>query len=480
MTKYTTVIGLEVHAEVKTKSKAFCTCSTSFGAAPNTNVCPGCLGMPGTLPVLNKQVVELAIRAGLACNCEIQHYNRFDRKSYFYPDLSKNYQTSEFEHPICKGGYIDIHVGDEPKRIRMNRMHMEEDAGKLVHSGASIKTSDFSAVDYNRAGVALIEIVSEADMRSSAEARAYLEKLKAILEYTDVCECKMQEGRLRCDANISIMPEGATEFGTRVEIKNLNSFRALERAIDYEVVRQREVIEDGGHIIQETRTWDDAKSMTLSMRNKEEAEDYRYYTDGDLAPIDLDDAWIERVREELPELPAARQARIMETYGLPEYDAENIVATKAMAEYFDAAVAVTDDAKGVANWLLGEVSAYLNNEGLEIDKFPVTPAHLGELVALIKKGVLSSKLAKKVFAEMVKEDKAPSVLVKELGLEQVSDTGAIEALVDETLAENPQSIEDFKAGKDRALGFLVGQIMKKSRGKANPGMVNEMLLAKMK
>lgn len=480
MTNYITVIGLEVHAELKTKSKAFCSCSTAFGAEPNTHVCPVCLGMPGALPVLNKQVVEFAIRAGLACDCEIQKFNKFDRKNYFYPDLSKNYQISQFDKPICLGGHIDIAVGDEHKRIGITRMHMEEDAGKLVHSGATIKTSDSSAVDYNRAGVPLIEIVSEPDMRSASEARAYMEKLKAILEYTDVCDCKMQEGSLRCDANISVMPEGAKEFGTRAEIKNLNSFRALERAVEYEVERQIELIEDGGHVVQETRTWDDAQGMTFSMRSKEEAHDYRYFPEPDLVPVEIDDAWIERVRGELPELPTQRQARLMQDYNLPEYDASQIVDTKEMADYFDAAIKTTDDAKGVANWLLGDVSAYLNNENIEIAQFHVAPAHLGELVALIKKGTLSSKLAKKVFAEMVKSDKAPSVLVKELGLEQVSDTGAIEKLVDETLAENSQSIADFKAGKDRALGFMVGQIMKKSRGKANPAMVNEMLLKKLK
>ena len=335
MTKYITVIGLEVHAELKTKTKAFCSCSTAFGSLPNTHVCPVCLGMPGALPVLNKQVVDFAIKAGLALNCDIQKYNKFDRKNYFYPDLSKNYQISQFDKPICLGGHIDIVVDGEHKRIGVTRIHMEEDAGKLNHSGATISTSDSSAVDYNRAGVPLIEIVSEPDMRSAAEARAYMENLKAILEYTDVCDCKMQEGSLRCDANISIMPEGAKEFGTRAEIKNLNSFRALERAINYEVERQKEVLEDGGHVVQETRTWDEANGVTLSMRSKEEAHDYRYFPEPDLVPVQLDDAWIERIRETLPELPAQRQARLMSEHGLPEYDASQIVSTKAMAEYFD-------------------------------------------------------------------------------------------------------------------------------------------------
>lgn len=477
--KYTTVIGLEVHAELKTKSKAFCSCSTAFGAEPNTHVCPVCLGMPGALPVLNKQVVEFAIRAGLALNCEIQKFNKFDRKNYFYPDLAKNYQISQWDEPICLRGHIDINVDGVEKRIGVTRIHMEEDAGKLVHSGATITTSDSSAVDYNRAGVPLIEIVSEPDMRSAKEARAYMENLKAILEYTDVCDCKMQEGSLRCDANISIMPEGAKEFGTRAEIKNLNSFRALERAIEYEVERQREILEDGGHVIQETRTWDDAKGITLGMRSKEEAFDYRYFPEPDLVPVEIDDAWINRVKAELPELPVQRQARLMEKFGLSDYDARLIVSTKAMAEYFDKAVANSKDAKLVANWLLGDVSAYLNNENKEIGDFQVTPENLGELTNLIKDGVLSSKLAKKVFAEMLKENKSPKQLVKDLGLEQVSDTGAIEKFVDEAIAENPQSVADFKAGKDRAIGFLVGQIMKKSHGKANPGMVQQLLKQKL-
>ncbi|MBQ7883376.1 MAG: Asp-tRNA(Asn)/Glu-tRNA(Gln) amidotransferase subunit GatB [Phascolarctobacterium sp.] len=479
MTKYITVIGLEVHAELKTKSKAFCSCSTEFGGAPNTHICPVCLGMPGALPVLNEQVVEFAIRAGLALNCDIKYFNKFDRKNYFYPDLSKNYQISQFDKPICLNGYIDVDVDGVEKRIGITRIHMEEDAGKLVHSGGNISTSDFSAVDYNRAGVPLIEIVSEPDMRSAEEARAYLENLKAILEYTDVCDCKMQEGSLRCDANISLMPEGATEFGTRAEVKNLNSFRALVRAIEYEVERQKEILENGGRVIQETRTWDDANGKTLSMRSKEEAHDYRYFSEPDLVPVELDDAWVERIRAELPELPAQRQARLIAELGLPKYDASIIVSNKAMAEYFDEAVKTTKDAKGIANWLLGDVSAYLNNEGITISEFKVAPAHLAELVNLTKEGVLSSKLAKKVFAEMLKGDKSPKILVRELGLEQVSDEGAIMKLVEEILAENPQSVADFKAGKERAIGFLVGQIMKKSKGKANPTMVQAMLKEKM-
>ena len=480
MKNYITVIGLEVHAELKTKTKAFCSCSTEFGAEPNTHVCPVCLGMPGALPVLNKRVVEFAIRAGLALNCDIQKFNKMDRKNYFYPDLAKNYQISQWDEPICLGGHIDIRVDGEKKRIGITRIHMEEDAGKLVHSGLTISTSDSSAVDYNRAGVPLIEIVSEPDMRSAAEARAYMEQLKAILEYTDVCDCKMQEGSLRCDANISVMPEGATEFGTRAEIKNLNSFRALERAIEYEVERQIEIVEDGGHVVQETRTWDDANGVTLSMRSKEEAHDYRYFPEPDLVPINLDQAWIDEIKATLPELPSARKERLL-AEDVPEDNADIIVASKKVADYFDEGTKATKNLKALSNWLIGDVAGYLNAEGIEIDdpEFKITPDHLGELVNLIDKGVLSSKLAKQVFAEMLKENEAPEALVKKLGLEQVSDAGELGKLVDEVIAANPQSIADFKAGKKAAAGFFVGQVMKLSKGKADPKAVGPMIARKL-
>ena len=428
--------------------------------------------MPGTLPVLNKQVVAYALSAGVALNCDITQYCKFDRKNYFYPDLPKAYQITQFDHPICTGGYITVTGG---KDIRINHIHIEEDAGKLVHDDYE----GISMADYNRCGVPLIEIVTEPDFRSIEEVQDFVEKLALRLKYAGVCDAKMEQGSMRVDVNISIMPVGSTEFGTRAEIKNLNSFRALERAINYEVERQKEVLEDGGHVVQETRTWDEANGVTLSMRSKEEAHDYRYFPEPDLVPVQLDDAWIERIRETLPELPAQRQARLMSEHGLPEYDASQIVSTKAMAEYFDEAVKTAKDSKAVSNWLLGDVSAYMNNEGITIADFKVTPAHLAELVNLIKDGVLSSKLAKKVFAEMLKEDEAPKALVKKLGLEQVSDEGAILKLVEETIAENPQSVADYKAGKDKAIGFLVGQIMKKSRGKANPGMVTKMLKEKM-
>ena len=457
---YVTVIGLEVHVELKTKSKAFCSCSTEFGGEPNTHVCPVCLGMPGALPTLNKQVVNYAIKAALALNCQLNYYSKFDRKNYYYPDLAKAYQISQFYKPICEHGYIDINVEGQKKRIGITRIHMEEDAGKLVHSGATISTSDSSDVDYNRAGVPLIEIVSEPDMRSAEEARAYLEQLRNIIEYTGVSDVKMQEGSLRCDANISIMPEGAKEFGTRAEIKNLNSFKALVRAIEYEVARQTEIVEDGGHVVQETRTWDDVNGVTLSMRSKEEAQDYRYFPEPDLVPVVLDDAWIERVRAELPELPQARQERLMQM-GVNEEAAGLVVSTREMAEYFDRGAKVTDDAQGLANWILGDISAWINNENKSIAEFPVSAEHIGGLVNLIKK------------------DEDPADIVKRLGLEQVSDTGAIEKIVDEVLAANPKSVADFKGGKKNAIGFLVGQVMRASKGKANPGMVNQLLQKKL-
>lgn len=425
-------------------------------------------------------MVEFALRFALAVNCDIQRYSKFDRKNYYYPDLAKAYQISQFYQPIALGGHLDVTVGGKTKRIGITRIHMEEDAGKLVHSGASISTSDFSAVDYNRAGVPLIEIVSEPDMRSAEEARAYMEKLRDYLQYTEVCDGKMEEGSMRCDANISIMPEGSKEFGTRAEIKNLNSFKALERAIAYEVERQKEILEDGGHVVQETRTWDDAQGMTFSMRSKEEAHDYRYFPEPDLAPIIIEKEWVEKARQELPELPDAKLQRFMKEKGLDEYSASLLVANKKMANYFDEASKETSDGKGVANWMLGDVSAYLNSNACGIEDFPISASHLGKMVELIQKGVLSSKTAKKVFAAMLKEDKDPAALVKELGLEQMNDAGALQAMVAEVIAANPKSVEDFKAGKDRAIGFLVGQIMKKTHGKANPGMVNQLIIKTIK
>ncbi len=478
--KYETVIGIETHVELKTNTKCFCSCSTDFGGEPNTRVCPICTGMPGTLPVLNKRVVDFAIKAGLALNCEIQRYNRFDRKNYFYPDLAKSYQVSQLFYPICLKGHVDIEVDGVKRRVGINRIHIEEDAGKLIHSGATISTSDSSIVDYNRSSVPLVEIVTEPDLRSAEEAKAYMEKLKAILEYLDISDCKMQEGSLRCDANVSIRPVGATEFGTKSEIKNLNSFKSVQKGIEYEEKRQAEVLDDGGKVVQETRTWDEERSITLSMRSKEQAHDYRYFPDPDLPPFIVEKAWVDEMARTMPELPGARRERLMKDFALSEYDASGIVSSRAMAEYFDQTVAHTKDAKGVANWLLGDVSAWLNNNGAEdVRAFPVSAENLAAMVELINKGVISSKIAKTVFEEMAASGKAPADIVKEKGLEQISDSGALEGIVDAVIAKNPQSVADFKAGKDRALGFLVGQIMKETKGKANPDMINKLLKEKM-
>jgi aspartyl-tRNA(Asn)/glutamyl-tRNA(Gln) amidotransferase subunit B len=479
--EYEVVIGLEVHAELKTASKIFCCSSTEFGGDPNTHICPVCLGLPGTLPVLNKKVLEFAIKTGLALNCEIAEFSKFDRKNYYYPDLPKNYQISQYDLPIAEHGCLEITVNGDHKRIGITRVHMEEDAGKLVHAGATMATAKYSLPDYNRTGVPLVEIVSEPDIRSPEEARIYLEKLKAILEYCDVSDCKMEEGSLRCDANVSVRPVGQQEFGTRTELKNMNSFRALQRALEYEVERQIEVIEDGGRIVQETRTWDETQGITLSMRSKEQAHDYRYFPDPDLVPMVIGRDWVDQIKATLPELPDARKERYMKEYDLPEYDAEVITGSMALSDYFDRALQHTQNAKGLSNWVMGELLKFVNATGMEVgdEKFPIQPANLAELVDLIDKGTISGKIAKDVFKDMQESGKKPAAIVEEKGLVQITDEGAIAAIVDEVLAANPQSVEDFKNGKDRALGFLVGQVMKASKGKANPEMVNKLLRDKM-
>jgi len=478
--QYEVVIGLEVHTELKTNTKIFCNCTTEFGGEPNTHVCPVCLGLPGVLPVLNRKVVDFAIKAGLALNCDIAEFSKFDRKNYYYPDLPKNFQTSQYDLPICAKGHLDIEVNVEEKRVGITRIHMEEDAGKLIHGGATISTSNYSLVDYNRTGVPLLEIVSEPDMRSPEEARAYLEKLKAILEYTEVSDCKMQEGSLRCDANISIMPKGSTVFGTRTEIKNLNSFRALQRALEYEIERQKEVVDEGGVVIQETRTWDENKGITLSLRSKEEAHDYRYFPEPDLVPLVISREWVEEIKETLPELPHARKERLMKDYDLPLYDASIITGSKALADYFDACISLYPEAKTVSNWLMGDLIRLLNAEDQDIRECAIRPEMLVDMLKLIDNGTISGKIAKTVFEEMFKTGKKPEEVVKEKGLVQISDQSEIDAMVDQVLAANPKSVEDYKAGKEKAIGFLVGQVMKLSKGKANPGMVNELLREKMK
>ncbi|ABO50850.1 aspartyl/glutamyl-tRNA(Asn/Gln) amidotransferase subunit B [Desulforamulus reducens MI-1] len=476
--QYETVIGIEVHVELKTNTKIFCNSTTEFGGDPNHHTCPVCLGLPGTLPVLNKKVVEYAVRASLALNCQVANFSKFDRKNYYYPDLPKNYQISQYDLPIAEHGYLDIVADGQPKRIGITRLHMEEDAGKLVHQG-NIVTTPYSLVDYNRTGVPLIEIVSEPDMRSSEEARAYVEKLKAIVQYTGVSDCRMEEGSLRCDVNVSVRPVGQKEFGTKAEIKNLNSFRALQRALDFEVERQIGVLESGGRIIQETRTWDEARGITVSMRSKEEAHDYRYFPDPDLVPLVLDNQWIDFIRESLPELPDQRRSRYITEYGLPEYDAALLTLTKEMSDYFEEVMEHYNNPKAISNWIMGELSRLLNAGGIEITACKIKPAQLAEMLKLLDKGTISGKIAKAVFEEMFASGKDPEAIVKEKGLVQISDEGAIASIVDEVIAANPKSVQDYQAGKTQAIGFLVGQVMKATKGKANPEMVNKMLREKL-
>lgn len=477
--KYEAVIGLEVHTELQTTTKIFCSCRTSFGADPNTNVCPVCLGLPGVLPVLNKKVLEYAVRAGLALNCEISRFSKFDRKNYYYPDLPKNFQTSQFDLPICEHGYLDVEVDGEKRRIRITRAHMEEDAGKLVHHGTSITDSDYSLVDYNRTGTPLLEIVSEPDMRSAKEAVAYMEKMRAILQYVGISDCRMEEGSLRCDANVSVRPVGQKELGTKTEIKNINSFKGVERAIEYEAMRQAELLEDGGKVVQETRTWDEKEGVTKSMRTKEEANDYRYFPEPDLVPFTVSDEYIENIRKSLLELPDARKERYMKEFGLSSEDAVFMTNDKATADYFEAAVAAGADPKAAVNWLMGEFASQLSNDGIEIDKAPVSAENLAALLKLISKGTISGKIAKKVFATMWKEGGNPDDIVKAQGLVQISDTAELSKLVDEVVGNNPKAVEDFKAGKKKAVGALVGQIMKATKGKANPRVINELLNKKL-
>ncbi|MBH8598493.1 MULTISPECIES: Asp-tRNA(Asn)/Glu-tRNA(Gln) amidotransferase subunit GatB [unclassified Thermoactinomyces] len=476
MSKYETVIGLEVHVELSTKTKIFCNCSTEFGAPPNTHTCPVCLGHPGVLPVLNREAVNFAIKAAMALNCEIAEYSKFDRKNYFYPDLPKAYQISQYDQPIGKNGWIEIEVNGEKKRIGITRLHLEEDAGKLNH----IENGEGSLVDFNRVGVPLIEIVSEPDLRSPAEARAYLEKLKTIIQYTGVSDVKMEEGSLRCDANISLRPVGQTEFGTKTEMKNLNSFRNVERALEYEQKRQAELLDRGEQVVQQTLRWLENENRTKTMRSKEEAHDYRYFPEPDLVRLHIDEAWKEEIRRSIPELPDARKARYMREFGLSDYDAAILTGSKAVADYFDMTVMEKADPKTASNWIITELLGYLNAEGKEIGEIKMKPVHLAGMIKLIQNGTISSKIAKKVFKEMLQTGKDPEQIVKEKGLTQISDEGQIKEIVVKVLSNNPQSIEDFKNGKDRALGFLVGQVMKETRGKANPQLVNKLILEEIK
>ncbi|QQZ09091.1 Asp-tRNA(Asn)/Glu-tRNA(Gln) amidotransferase subunit GatB [Heyndrickxia vini] len=471
---YETVIGLEVHVELKTDSKIFSSAPAHFGAEPNTNTTVVDLGYPGVLPVLNKRAVEFGMKAAMALNCQIAPETKFDRKNYFYPDNPKAYQISQFDKPIGEHGWIEIEVNGEKKKIGITRLHLEEDAGKLMHTG-----DGYSLVDLNRQGTPLIEIVSEPDIRTADEAYAYLEKLKSIIQYTGVSDCKMEEGSLRCDANISIRPVGQKEFGTKTELKNLNSFNFVRKGLEYEEKRQIEVVSAGGVIDQETRRFDEATGKTLLMRVKEGSDDYRYFPEPDLVSIFIDEEWKERIRTEIPELPDARKKRYIEELGLPAYDANVLTVTKEMADFFEATVAAGGEAKQASNWIMGELSAYLNAEQKELNDIPLTPGSLASMIKLIENGTISSKIAKTVFKELVENGGEPEKIVKEKGFVQISDEGALLKIIDEVLASNQQSIDDFKNGKAKAVGFLVGQIMKATKGQANPPLVNKLLVQEL-
>lgn len=473
--EFESVIGLEVHAQLKTNTKIFCSCSTEFGAPPNTHVCPVCLGMPGVLPVLNRKVVDYALRMALATHCKIQRESRFARKNYFYPDLPKGYQISQYELPIARNGRLDISVADGTRRIGINRIHMEEDAGKLVHD----PDRPVSRVDLNRTGVPLMEIVSEPDIRTAEEAGAYLRQLRAIIRYLGIGDGNMEEGSFRCDANISIMPKGSTVFGIRAELKNLNSFKHVEKAIQYEIQRQKEVILDGGQVAQETRLWNPDRNLTTSMRSKEEAHDYRYFPDPDLLPLVIDDDWIDAVRAVLPELPAEKRSRFQTEYGLPAMDADVLTANRELADFFEDCVRIFPQPKAVSNWVMGPLLGLLNARNLGIEASPVSAEHLADLLTLVDEGTISGKIAKTVFDKMADTGKPPKKIVEEKGLVQVSDAGALEAEVDAVLAANADEVAAYKGGKKKLMGFFVGQVMKATRGKANPRLVNEILGKKL-
>lgn len=470
------VIGLEVHAQLNTVTKIFCGCSTAFGAPPNTHTCPVCLGMPGVLPVLNRRVVDFTLRMALATHCDINPESRFARKNYFYPDLPKGYQISQYELPLARSGWIEIQVDGDRKRIGINRIHMEEDAGKLVHD----PQRPVSRVDFNRTGVPLIEIVSEPDLRSPEEAGAYLRQLRAIVRYLGICDGNLEEGSFRCDANVSIHPFGDPTFGTRAELKNLNSFKHVEKALQYEILRQTETLRDGGRVIQETRLWDPGRNRSTSMRGKEEAHDYRYFPDPDLLPLTISTEWIERERQELPELPEAKRDRFVHDYGLPVYDADLLTTDRELADYFETCLETFDNPKPVSNWIMGPLLGLLNTAGKSIDASPVSPENLGRLLQLIAEGVISGKIAKTVFDEMAVSGRAPDHIVRERGLMQVSDAAQIETAVDRVIAENTNEVQAYRAGKTKLLGFFVGQVMRATRGKANPQVVNEVLKEKLK
>ena len=476
---YEAVIGLEVHAQLLTKSKIFCGCSTRFGSSPNTQTCVICQGMPGVLPVLNRQAVEFAMKAAIATKCQIAPFCRFARKNYFYPDLPKNYQISQYEQPLSFGGYVEIQMEGESKRIGITRIHLEEDAGKLVHGGL-LEDADSSFVDFNRCGVPLIEIVSEPDLRTSEEAKEYLAVLKAILEYLEVCDGNMEEGSLRCDVNVSVRPKGSDRLGVKVEVKNLNSFRNIQRALDFEIKRQTEMLKKGEVVVQETRLFDAAEGATLSMRSKEEAHDYRYFPEPDLVPLRIARSWVEEVQRSLPELPQERKARFVRAFHIPDYDAQVLTSSKALAAYYEECVRLHPQAKLVSNWVMVELLGLLNKEGKGIEESPISPQALAEMLDLMESGVISGKIAKTVFEEMYQTKKRASEIVKEKGLTQISDAGELLELIDDVLTANPGPVAEYQAGKEKSFTFLVGQVMKASRGKANPALVNRLLQERLK
>lgn len=476
--KYEVVIGLEVHAQLKTKSKIFCACSTEFGSPPNENTCPICLGMPGVLPVLNKKALEYAIRACLATHCHIEPLNRFARKNYFYPDLPKGYQISQYELPLATKGYINIKLNGDKKKIGLTRIHMEEDAGKSIH-GENLGHPDKSYIDFNRTGVPLIEIVSEPDIRSSEEAKEYLTELKSILDYTEVCDCNMEEGSFRCDANVSLRPVGQKAFGTRTEIKNVNSFKFVQKALEYEIGRQAKILDQGEKVIQETRLYNSAEGVTYSMRSKEEAHDYRYFPEPDLAPVVINDEWIEEVRKNLPELPEQKRERFTQKYEIPEYDAEVLTSSRALAGYYEKTVSLYNKPKIVSNWIMGELLRELKNDERGIEDCPITPNTLADMLIMIDNGVINGKIAKTVFEEMYKTGKPAATIVQEKGLTQITDESKIIQIIEEVMAANPAQLNDYQQGKDKLFAFFVGQVMKVSKGQANPAAVNQLLKEKL-
>jgi len=471
MKDYETVIGLEVHVELATKTKIFCGCSTAFGAEPNAHTCPVCTGMPGSLPVLNKQVVEYAVAVGIAAGCEIASYSKFDRKNYFYPDNPQNYQISQLYLPICRNGKVEIETEAGRKFVGIHEIHMEEDAGKLIHD----EWEDISYVDYNRSGVPLIEIVSEPDMRSAEEVIAYLEKLRMMIQYLGASDCKLQEGSMRADVNLSVRPAGTSGFGTRTEMKNLNSFKAITRAIENERNRQIDLLESGEAVIQETRRWDDAKEYSYAMRSKEDAKDYRYFPEPDLVPVVISEAWLSEIRARQPQLREERRERYKKEYGLPDYDADIITSSRKMADIFEAATRICGKPKKVSNWLMGETMRLLKESGQEPDELVLDPQNLAKLVELADSGAVNNTVAKEVFAEVFRNGTDPEKYVEEKGLKTVSDEGQLRSVIGQVVKENPQSVEDYRNGKKKAIGFLVGQTMKAMKGKADPGMVNRIL-----